>query len=424
MEYLLLGMGKSNVSVAKFFEKKKIKYCWWDDYNSDKLVNTYPFLKDKIYTEDNVKRIILKSGGVSNSHPLLKTARLIISDLELYYLYNNINKVITVTGTNGKSTCVSLIKHLINDINLGGNIGIPLGEFIEEKKDIVIEASSYMLEYTNLYHSKYNVLLNLSPNHLDYHGSFDEYVKCKMKLFKNCNENDYIIYNYDDINVRSKILELDTKARKIPVSKNAATSGVYIINDYVYLFNRPIMHISEIKLEEVYLMDAMCAIVVSYLYGISIYEIRNRVKSFIPLKYRLSEKIINDKIIYNDSKSTNISSMISAIKAISKKHKDKSITLICGGMKRYNIDIYHELLKSNLDIDNLNEVIIYGSARKDYQKYFENKYPIKVISKLQELDHNQINGEVILFSPGAPSFDEFESYQKRGEYFDQIFEIF
>ena len=422
MEYLLLGMGKSNLSLSKFFELKKIKYVWYDDNLTycENIKEVFPYLKDKqLLTNDNKRRVVIKSGGVKNIHPLLKDARIVISDLEFYYLYNNFNKKITVTGTNGKTTCVSLVKELVKNIEMGGNIGIPLGDLILSDKDIVIEASSYMLEHINLYHSKYNVLLNISPNHLDHHDIMENYISAKMKLFKNCNNNDYVVYNYDDSLVKTLVNKLN-RIRKVPVSLISKVNGIYLMNDYVYIYEKPIMHVSEINLEEVYLLDALAAIMVSYLYGVSIFDIRSRLKNYHKFPYRLEEKTYLDYTIYNDSKATNINAMYEGLKSIIKKHK-KPVTLICGGMNRNGINIYDELVKLNFDNLEIDKVICFGEARLSFKKFFENKTNVIVIDKLKDFKIEELRkSKLILFSPGCPSYDEFINYEKRGEFFDEI----
>lgn len=427
MEYLLLGMGISNLSLAKFFEKNKIKYKWYDDSleQMSNINNAYPFLKDKIFEgEDVSKQIIIKSGSVKPNHKFLDNARIVISDLEFYYLYNNHNKKITVTGTNGKSTCVSLIKHLIGDIDMAGNIGIPLGDVIESNKDIVIEASSYMLEYINLYHSKYNVLLNITSNHLDHHSSMQNYIDSKMNLFKNCNSNDFIIYNYDDKLVRDLIHNLDNikndKMKKIPISLTSKVNGIYLMNNYVYIFDKPIMHIDEINLSENFYCDVLGAIITSYLYGVSIYDIRCRIKNFVNLDYRFVKVKHNSKIYYNDSKSTNIASLYSGLKTVKKAHQDNTITLICGGYKRLNMSTYDELSLYNFRDMNLHQVIAFGDVKEEVYNYFHGFTNCIKINRLSDLETKMISSNVILFSPGHPSYDEFESFILRGKLFEDI----
>lgn len=411
-KYLLLGMGKSNQAVSRYFDANNIDYITYDDNNKVELKEDY--------------EVVVKSGGVKPDHPLLKN-KFVISDLELFYLYSKKKNIICVTGTNGKTTTVSLIKEIIDDIDLGGNIGYPLMDFCSSDKDIIIEASSYMLDNTYLFKAKYNVILNISCNHLDYHQTFENYYKAKFKMFNNLSVSDYIIYNYDDEIIREHVQKIS--CHKIPISRKTKVKGIYLLNNYIYLYDRPIMSVAEIHLEgDNNLYNVMASIITCYLYGINIYKIRCGVQKFYGLKYRM-ELVLDQKVneynikVYNDSKATNIMAFKNAFDTIQKKCKENNykIILICGGQKRDNVDIYQLLCNANLSIDYIDTIYCFGSAREEYYNYYKIHSDCIKVSSISDIKNLKIEGNrYILFSPGAPSFDEFKNYQERGIFFEKL----
>jgi len=397
MKILLLGLGISNKAIEKYMQKHNINYVTYDD----------SFFRQDINL--NGIDLIIKSSGVKNSHFLLQNNILKITDLE--YFYNscgNKKTFITVTGSNGKTTTVSLLKHLIDDIDLGGNIGYPLFDFIESSKDIIIEASSFMLEYIRNFHSKYIVLLNIHKTHLDHHLTFTNYIKSKINILKNVTEDDYIIYNDDDTIIK-RIVNL-YPGIKIPFSMHNM-NGVYCDEVYIYYQGKPVFLKKNIKLLGNHnVMNIMAAIAVVLNYRGNL----ERISSFYGVKYRL-EFIgnFNGIDIYNDSKSTNFLATSEALRAL----KSKKVLLICGGMRRND---EYSLLE---DVENVQKIYLYGENRFDFLKHFNSlRKECFLYSHLEEVIAN-LSLEVIdtiLFSPGSVSYDQFSDYIARGEKFNDL----
>ena len=396
MKYLLLGMGISNKSIEKYFQTHKINYCIYDDITAPNEVDF-----DEI-------DVVIKSPGVSPDHFIIKKAKKVITDLEFFYLISKNKTLITVTGSNGKTTTVSLIKHLIDNIDLGGNIGIPLFDFIDSQKDIVIEASSFMLEFTKEFRSKYNVLLNIYKTHLEHHHTYVNYIKSKLKLLKNTREDDYIIYNYDDILLRR--LVLNYQGIKVPFSRKEKV-GIYLENDKIKYDGVTLADTKNISLigEHNYSnVMAALGVIINYRGDTKGLAIFNGVK--YRLEYLTTFKGLK---IYNDSKSTNFNALYNALNAF----KDKRVILICGGQKR---DDDFTIFK---EINNIIRVYCYGENRFDLIDYFRTK--TKDCLQYATLDLvftnlNHDNGDVLLFSPGSVSYDQFDSYIKRGEVFNEL----
>ena len=211
--FLVYGLGLSGISVIKFFKRNKIKnYEIWDD-------NKKNFFKKKrsknlISTLRKVDYIVLSPGiSLQNNRKLIRYKNKIITDIDLFYLTNSKSKTIVVTGTNGKSTTCKLIAHLFKKNNLkcslGGNIGNPILDIKKPKnKYIIIEASSFQLSHSKYICPNYAFFLNLTNDHLDWHGNMKNYLDSKFKIFHLQNKNHYAIIDKKFKNkfVRKKFL--------------------------------------------------------------------------------------------------------------------------------------------------------------------------------------------------------------------------
>ena len=205
--FLVYGLGSTGLSIIKYFKKKKIHdFYVWDD--NIKLRKNFGFKKVK-NLNNVLKKVdyIVLSPGVSlenskNKQELKRNEKKIITDIDLLYLTNTKFKSIVVTGSNGKSTTCKIIYHLLKknnfDVLLGGNIGKPVLD-LKIKKNIflIIEASSFQLSHSKFIHPNYSVLLNITNDHLDWHGSMQKYLQSKMKIFHLQKKNDFAFLNKD-----------------------------------------------------------------------------------------------------------------------------------------------------------------------------------------------------------------------------------
>jgi len=393
MKYLLLGYGKSNKSVERFFIREGIEYDVYDDKIS--IINNFNI--------NNYHKVI-KSGGVKNSHFIVKMAKesniKIISDLELFYKYSKCKEIICVGGTNGKSTTAMLIGHII-DAPVVGNIGVAMFDYVDYLGTIVIEVSSFMSEYIDEFKADIYCITNIYPNHLDYHFSFEEYKKCKLNIFKNIDRHNYLVCGED----------VDLKC----ICNIVNEKECILINNRLYYNEEEIVNLNNIN-SFINIHDLKLACIISIIKNIDPYIINEKIKSFDGLRYRVSfVRRYNDILIYNDSKSTNIYALINAINCF----KNKNVLLLCGG-KRNDIDL------SLFDIT-CAYAICFSEAGSEFNKYFENK-GINSVHKnnlndclcyLKEVI-NIYKVDVVLFSPGCQSYDEFNNFEERGEYFEKF----
>ena len=237
LSFLVYGLGSTGYSVIKYFKKNKISnFFVWDDqlklrkiFNSKRVLNLKKVLKKVNY--------IILSPGVSLKNTkykkeLIKFKKKIITDIDLFYLANSKVKSIVVTGTNGKSTTCKIIAHLLKKnkfkVELGGNIGTPILNLnIRKNPFFVIEASSFQLSHSKFIHPNYAILLNITNDHLDWHGSMKAYVESKLKLFYLQKKNDFALVNSKIINIYKKKKFL---SKLISIRFNCAFNSLFKTN--------------------------------------------------------------------------------------------------------------------------------------------------------------------------------------------------
>lgn len=400
MNYLLLGLGKANSSVQKYFNKNHITYFVYDDFKCQSNIDFTRISK------------IIKSPGINPNHHILKQHDNVITDLDLFYQFSNHKEFITVTGSNGKTTTVNLLKHLLPELDLGGNIGYPLFDFVSSENDIIIEASSFMLEYIDTFRSKYSVILNLYKTHIEHHGSYKNYLKSKLNLIRNARIDDYLIYNYDDVLLRRLVVSFP--GILVPFSRRSRI-GVHLQGNNIVYNGKIIYNINKIKLQGNHNIDnilAAIATVISYGRKVNCFD------DFSPIEYRIQYvgKIKNIDI-YNDSKSTNYLALNSAIQTF----KNKKILLVSGGK-------FHQDNSFSFDsFSSIERVYLYGENSNEMTNIFkEDNIEFYIYHDLEEVmkNLNLIDVDVILFSPGSVSYDQFNSFEERGKYFNKLVELY
>ncbi len=411
LSFLVYGLGLSGISVVKFFKKKKIKnFKVWDD--SKKNLHKIHRTKNLIKTCKEVDFIVL-SPGISfiKNKNLQKFKKKVITDIDLFYLNKSKSKSIMVTGTNGKSTTCKLLAHLLKNnkfkFSLGGNIGKPILELINSKSDYtIIEASSFQLSHSQFIRPDFAFFLNLTNDHLDWHGSMRNYLNSKLKIFRLQTSNQNAIVNRKFKNFFKKnkfssklILPKDNEYKKIQRKiKNNYLN--YNLNDenmsFVYTFAK-LLRISDLSF-------IRC------------------MKSFKGLPHRfeifLHKKGIN---FINDSKATSFVATEFALSSL------RNIFWICGGLPKkgdkINLNGYaKKIIKCYLIGKNVNffKKQIEGKLVYTVTKNLKNS----IIQILKDIKKEKLNEISVLLSPGAASFDQFANFEKRGEEFKRLCEAY
>lgn len=370
--------------------------------------------------------LIVKNPGIPYDNPLIKAAIArkipIITEPELAYEVC-LAPMVCVTGTNGKTTTTTLIQ-LILDQNRSaghaykaGNIGIPVSQVVQKasaEDDIVVEMSSFQLLGVTQLRPKVAVLTNIYEAHLDYHKTRANYIKAKMNITKNQTAADYFVVNYDQKEWRD--LAQQSVAQIVPFSRlNKSQAGAYQKGNDLYFRDEKIISISELPLPGKHnIENYLAAIAVAKIYGKTNADICQVLTTFQGVKHRIQfvEKL-DGRSIYNDSKATNIEATIVALEAFS-----QPIVLIAGGLDRgFTFDKLVEPLKK------VKAIILYGQT-KHLMAAAAQKAQIPTIQLVDNLDEAvplawslTAPGDVLLLSPAAASWDQFQTFEQRGDRF-------
>lgn len=436
---LILGLAVSGVSTAKALDKLGANIIVTDMKKEEELEEQLAELKDinikyvlgsNDICLDNIY-LIVKSPGIPVEIPLLLNAKNnnieVITDIELAYRISK-NRFIAITGTNGKTTTTALTGELIKNMGLKchvtGNIGVGvLWETINAQKEdvFVIEASSFQLESTKLFRPKISVITNITPDHLNWHKTFDNYVEAKKKILKNQQKGDYTILNYDDLLLREIGKEVKSDLIYFSVS-NKLDNGVYIDNNQIIISDGKntiyVMDSKDIRIPGRHnLENALAVVSIGWALGIKPEIIEKTLREFEGVEHRIEYvDNISEVSFYNDSKGTNPDASIKAIQALK-----KPIILIAGGMNKGTgfeefIDSFEDKVKALVLLGETSEKIKETAISKGFSNIYIVGSIEEAVGKSFEL---AVPGDNILLSPACASWDMFKSYEERGKVFKQ-----
>ena len=455
---LVIGLGKTGVSVINKISPIVRSVTGIDNNPNINLSSNFSISGSK--GESNVKIIlgedvnykkellndidlIIISPGVPSEIPLIKYSQEmkipIWSEVEL--AWNMMTKVgrkntIAVTGTNGKTTVVSLIGKILQDAGMAvqvcGNIGNPIIDTINDNSKYntvrVIEVSSFQLERVYKFAPHISIILNITSDHMDRHLTIDNYTDLKFKLFSCMSCGDFAIFNIDDDRI-SKRLEVEDYYKRSQV--NVINYGFYyregvnLWHENNKIFYKIKSSRGRIDIKKIFLQgnhnisNIMASVAAVKLFNVDDGNIENTLKKFKPLYHRLEYLGVTDEIrCFNDSKSTNPDS---AIKALS--NFDKEVTLIMGGMdKNMNFETLIPFLNQKV-----NNLIIIGEVKLkifNMVKKYRHGYKVYMCQTLEDAVEKGFKttscGEVLLLSPACASMDMFKDYRERGERFKYL----
>ena len=412
---LIYGLGKSGVSSYKFLNDKAEVYLFDDNIKKKFNFKINQSLKNfKEISKIKFDKIIISPGiDISNcrlSRILKKNSSKIYTDLDIFYSFYK-NKSFTITGTNGKSTTAKILhKVLVDqkyDARLIGNIGNPaLSEKKITKKTVfVIEASSYQLDYSKVFTSKYAIILNISPDHLERHKNLKNYVNAKFKLLASQPNKSIALVKKNDPLINETINKKNFKQKIIKVDslKNDKILK-QLKNKYFLSFGNKENLSFILKISKILKLDDK--------------DLLRTLNQFKGLKYRQQIIYENKKLtIINDSKSTSFASSENLLKSL------RNVYWILGGIPKKGDKF--KLLKKNCE--NL-KAFIFGTKHKEFRKNLKNKISVKNVKKLEDalneiffdIRKKKLRKNIIFFSPAGASFDSFKNFEDRGEYFNQL----
>ena len=350
----------------------------------------------------------------------------IIGEIEFASRFTKL-PIIAVTGSNGKSTTVNILHSMLNNGRfkpiLAGNIGIPFSEKVKEElnsPDIgniyILEISSFQLEFIDQFRAIICLYLNISPDHLDRHKNMEEYIKMKLKMVKNNHVNDTVIYNKDDSIFKTSFNDYDIK--KIPFSILEKTPFFRVNKKNIYDHNgNQFIPIRDIALKGKHNLSNMIAsATVAKVMKLDKKIIKNTMENFKGINHRLQTiKIINNVTYINDSKATNIHSVIVAVNSF-----ENPIILLLGGQNK-NSDF--RLLLPHIK-RHVKHILSFGEAGGEIAAAIGDAVRLNRVSSLNQAvasAHNLANsGDIILMSPGCASFDQFNNFEERGKKFEEL----
>ena len=416
LSFLVYGLGSSGHSVIKYFKKNNISnYFVWDDnfklrerFKSKNVSNLSKSLKEVDY--------IVLSPGISLKKTkfkkiLNKYKKKIITDIDLFYLTNKNLKSIVVTGSNGKSTTCKIITHLLKknrlNVMLGGNIGTPVLN-LENKKNtfFVIETSSFQLSHSKFIHPNYAILLNITNDHLDWHGSMKEYIRSKLRIFNLQGKDNFALVNsrlrniFKKNNYQSKLISLKLNLYKKIKFKIKNRYLKSFINDenmnFVYTLSK------HLKISDRLFIKSM--------------------NTFKGLEHRYETFLSKKNIVFiNDSKATSFEASKFAISS------EKNIYWILGGLPKD---------KDNIDLKYLKKNIVKSYIIGKNIDFFKNQLKGKVdftitkniknsiIRILKDIKLFKKKNNIVLLSPSAASFDQFKNFENRGNEFKKLCKLY
>ncbi len=413
--FAVYGLGTTGRSVINYFNKAGFKnYVIWDDNNVLRKNWDLDEKKKKSFLHLlNFVDYIIVSPGVNPKKTklkkiLLKNKSKIITDLDLFYMINSKIRSIVVTGTNGKSTTCKIMEYLLrkNKINtaLGGNIGRPILSLnLKKNPFVIIEASSFQLAYSKFIKPDYALILNITNDHLDWHGSMNNYIASKLKIFSLQTRNNFAFVNDKKILKKYKKKKYLAKLIFVKPQKYKKIKS-RIKNNYLN---------SQANEENMSFVFA-----VSKVLKISEKSFIKSLKSFkgLPHRYEIFLKK-NNKIFINDSKATSFQASKFALEG------SKNIFWIVGGMPKLGDKFKLGKLKNNIA-----KSYIIGNYMKIFARHLNGKVNFQLSRTLNNAiisifkDTKNITGKkvTILLSPSSASYDQFKNFEERGDRFKKL----
>ncbi len=438
--FLVFGLSKSGRAAAKFLLSKGASVYIYDDIVSERVESIAILLSqegakrlEKASLEKSVDYCdcLVLSPGVPIDHPLAVTFKRngkgVIGESELAARYFR-SPIIAVTGTNGKTTTVSMLTETLirggYSAKACGNIGEPMINFcsLQEEEIAVAEISSFQLETLNSLCPHIAVILNITEDHLNRHYNMENYVFLKRKLLKNLTECEFAILNYDDPIVRG--FAEKCKAKILYFSVKERVRGGYYENGALYFGKEKIIDIAQLPIGGVHnIQNALVTIIAAKIMGVNNEDIVVALTEFKGIKHRIEWIGEVDGVSYvDDSKGTNIDATLKAVEAM----KEDTVILLGGKNKGYP----YEKLFAGITSSKVVHAVLYGENRFELFKSARSvgfdklslcdtfAFAVHVARLKAE------RGQTVLLSPASASFDEFASYEERGEKFVEIVRSF
>ena len=439
---LVIGLAKSGVAVAKLLLHQGAMVTVNDRIPLEENPDAKSLIEEGIrvlagsHPVDLLEEhfdFVVKNPGIPYHNCMVEVAMKkgipVYTEVEIaYQLLEGL--IIGITGSNGKTTTTTLASLMLKEsfpereVYAAGNIGIPLSQLAEQstKEDIYVsELSSFQLMGIDQFKPKIACIVNIFSAHLDYHGTREEYIEAKLQLTKNQTEDDYLVYNADYPELIT-LIEGHTKATLVPFSRKTVLEfGACVEGDYICFNGEKVIPVSTIQVPGTQNVEnVLAAVAISKLAGASNEGIKKAVQKFHGVKHRTQfVKEVNKRRFYNDSKATNIIATQTALSSFT----NQSVVLIAGGLDRGNG--FDELVP---DLKAVSGIVLYGETKEKLQDAAKvaGVPVIEVVNTLEEATKKAYDiskeDDIILLSPACASWDQFKSFEIRGDEFIQVVE--
>jgi UDP-N-acetylmuramoylalanine--D-glutamate ligase len=426
--FVVIGARRSGLAAIDLLKKQGARVTAMDSQPSGLgAMNVVSQNEENLLDAD----VVVLSPGVPYDLPMLEAARAraipTIGEIELASFFLK-GPVIGITGSNGKTTTTALTGHLLKQCGIrcqvGGNIGTAAASLIESSSADqwnVLELSSFQLESIVHFRASIAACLNVTPDHLDRHHTFDSYANAKGRLFDTQQASDFAVLNYDDPTCRG--FASRTKARvswfssKQFSSKQKAPGGIYVSGDSIEFNGNAFLSRSQIRLRGMHNVEnVMAAAAVAHLAGARLADIGAAVTSFPGVEHRIEfVRKLDGVEYYNDSKATNVDASLKAIDAF-----PSGLWIILGGKDKGSD---YTPLRTPL-AERAKAALLIGAARPLIQKALAGTVPLIDCQTLENAvayaHAHASSGDTVLLAPACASFDQFENYERRGERFKHL----
>ena len=429
----VLGMARSGYEVSKLLSKYNNQILVTDKKEQDinhieeleELGVTFIKSDDPISLIDSSFDLVIKNPGIRYDHPLILKAIdmgiKVVNEVEVaYHFLPKDAFIIAVTGANGKTTTTTLVYEFIKamgkKVHLGGNIGYPLSQIVNDVKSndvVVLEISAQQLHDLYDFNPNVSILTNLVPVHIDFFGTYENYIDHKLRIFKNHDSSNIAILNKSNKDVYESTKNIKSNKKYFSSSIDADS---FIKDNAIYYNDEKIIDLSDIRVKGMHNYEnIMCAIIATKELGISNETIKEVLNKFTGVEHRIEFVAkINGREFYNDSKATNVKSTEIALNAF----KTPTILLLGG------LDRGHSFEDLKDDLSNVIHIVCYGETKERIKQFADScKIDSTVVDTLEEATKFAYNissvGDTILLSPACASWDQFDDFEKRGEKFKE-----
>lgn len=438
---LIIGIARSGIAAARVLSSLGAEVTIADQKSAKELSDGVKALQDwpiklntggyPAITKANFDLVVTSPGVPMRAEPLAQAVEAglpVWSEIELAASLAK-GKIIAITGTNGKTTTTALVGQMFSDASrqvvVGGNIGVPLIQEVlgtTPEHNIVVEVSSFQLEWVHAFRPKVAIITNITPDHLDRHGTMENYINIKARIFANQNEEDFTVLNYDDLSLRN--LATRCPGKVIFFSHQISLDeGVFIKDGWIVARfkneEQKICKTLDLKIPGLHnLENAMAAVGVGLALGLTKEQLHDTLTTFPGVEHRLEKvKELKGVLFVNDSKATNPEAAMKALEAF-----DQPLILIAGGSSKGSD--FTELAK--MIKERVKHLVVLGETADDIlravkQTGFKAVHRVstfqEAVGKAFEL---ALPGEIVLLSPACASYDMFKNYEHRGKAFKEI----